>query len=137
MTLAQLPAFIERLMNGYRHDYGTVCHAVAACALAAAHAANRTEGGGITGFQAGAIMWEFIRHWRGLDGPTTLQEWGDALYPQNADRFNSINRDTLEWLQAEARKRLEEPGAHPNVQKHWEALAAGGGPFGLKVSDPA
>ena len=36
-------------------DYGTVCHAIALSAVA------RTAQGGITGFQAGAVMWEFIK----------------------------------------------------------------------------
>ena len=44
-------------------DYGTVCHAIALSAVATAWAANKTAQGGITGFQAGAVMWEFIKNW--------------------------------------------------------------------------
>ena len=62
MTLEELPAFIQELME-HDHDYGTVCHAIALSAVATAWAANKTAQGGITGFQAGAVMWEFIKNW--------------------------------------------------------------------------
>ena len=62
-TLETLPAFLNHLINDYGHDYGTICHAIAAGAIGAAYALERSPQGGITGFQAGCIMWCFIRHW--------------------------------------------------------------------------
>ena len=41
-----------------QHDYGTVCHALAAVALAGAYKANR-DWAGITGFQSGFVMWSW------------------------------------------------------------------------------
>src|SRR6266550_4316712 len=38
MTAEQLPAFIQHLLTDYDHDYGTICHAVAAAAIAGAQA---------------------------------------------------------------------------------------------------
>ena len=35
-TVETLPAFINHLMGDYEHDYGTVVHAISACAVAAA-----------------------------------------------------------------------------------------------------
>jgi len=51
MTVEQLPMFLKKLVEDYQHDYGTICHAVAAGALSAAHAVNHSPTGGITGFQ--------------------------------------------------------------------------------------
>ena len=62
-TLETLPGFINYVMNDYMHDYGTICHAVAACALASAWAANDSPNGGITGFQANFVMWDFVKQW--------------------------------------------------------------------------
>ncbi len=80
-TLESLPEFMRHLLSDYQHDYGTICHAVAACAVGAAWAANSAPHGGITGFQAGAVMWEFIRHWKydGQDKPLQLLDWENAL----------------------------------------------------------
>ena len=55
MTMADLPEFLRELTEDYDHDYGTICHAIAAAAVAAAWSVERTPQGGITGFQAGAI----------------------------------------------------------------------------------
>lgn len=35
-TKETLASFVDQVMNYYAHDYGTVCHAISACALAAA-----------------------------------------------------------------------------------------------------
>jgi hypothetical protein len=109
-TLETLPEFIRHVMNDYRHDYGTVCHAVAASAIAAAWAADREPNGGITGFQASAIMWEFIKHWgMQMEGPLRLIKYEMMLFPQEADRFQKvISQETWEWLQEKARERLAE-----------------------------
>lgn len=48
-TTKTLPVFIQHLTEDYRHDYGTICHAVAAAALAAAHAVDHAPCGGVTG----------------------------------------------------------------------------------------
>lgn len=134
-TQKSLPEFIRKLIKDYGHDYGTICHACAAAALGAAHAVNHSPTGGITGFQAGAVMWEFIMHWQGWDGPAMLRRGEDLLYPQYESKFRTISEDTHKWLQEEAQKHLLKDGetAHEAVRAHWEFIAAGGVPFGLSV----
>lgn len=136
-TLAELPEFLRKLTEDYGHDYGTICHAIAAGALAAARAINGSPQGGITGFQAGAIMWQFISEWMGKQGqPMRLVDYGDLLYPQYLDKFKTISADTWEWMQAQAKERLTEvEGAHPEVRSHWQAIADGNVPAGFAVSD--
>ena len=60
MTMDKLPAFLDHIMNDYNHDYGTICHAITAGGLATMHALDRSDAGGITGFQAGCIMWHIV-----------------------------------------------------------------------------
>ena len=148
-TVADLTEFVRHLTEDYRHDYGTICHAVAAAALAAAKTVDRSPSGGITGFQAGAIMWEFIRHWIKKEGPLRLIEYQEMLYPQKEDHFRTISKSTWEWLQKEARELLDgrknrnpdgsvfsdSVDAHPEVTAHWKSIAAGTIPFGYTVKE--
>ena len=133
--------FINHVMNDYAHDYGTVCNAVAASAVAAAWAANATEQGGITGFQAGAVMWRFIQNWNRTGNRTgmCLVDYDDMLYPQYSDRFDkTISPDIWEAIQEEAKKHLQEEVndghlVHPEVKAHWQSIVNGQIPFGYKL----
>ena len=138
-TLESLPAFMGKLLNDYEHDYGTICHAVTACAIGAAWAANHSEQGGITGFQATAIMWEFIKHWMSIKGPARLLEYRDMLYPQHREDFRTISPKTWADLQSEARAALARADGGefgkmpPDVKAHMERIVAGKVPFGYRV----
>lgn len=138
-TLESLPKFIDHVMNDYQHDYGTICHAVAACALAAVHAADNLPNGGITGYQAGFVMWDIIRQ---MNYPTNkcgmkLLDYDNMLYPQYANRFQkTIRENTWKALQEQARELLNtSKTAHPAVRAHWESIAAGNIPFGFTIRE--
>lgn len=133
-TLDTLPAFLMKLAK-VDHDYGTICRAIAAAAVGAAHAMNRTPRGGITGFQASCVTWDFLEHWGHIEPPATITRYGDMLYPQNEERFRTISKDTWEHLQTEARKLIAERDghAHPAVRAHWQTIADGTVPFGYSV----
>jgi len=137
-TLKTLPDFVSHVMSDYSHDYGTVCHAVAACALAAAWAANKEPNGGITGFQAGFVMWDFIKQWSFPYNKTGLRivDFDNMLYPQYEYKFNkTISKDLWEKLQDEAKNLLAEKGdfVHPTVSEHWKSIVAGVIPFGYSI----
>ena len=146
-TLETLPEFINHVMNEYDHDYGTVVHAISACAIAAAWAANREEGasGGITGFQAGFIMWDFIRQWSYMNNKTGMRliNYDDLLYPQYANKFEkTITSSTWEHVQKEAKAKIDEAHddahgyqVHPDVLAHWQSIADGKPPFGFTVKE--
>lgn len=111
MSLENLPEFINHLLNDYQHDYGTICHALAAGAIATLWAMNRVEQGGVTGFQASAIMWEFIRHWNYSSNKTGLRliNYDNMLYPQYSDKFQkTLSRDTWNAIQKAAKTEIEE-----------------------------
>lgn len=139
--LLMLPVFINHVMNDYEHDYGTVCHAIAACALAATWAANDEIGarGGITGFQAGFVMWDFIRQFMYENNKCGLRiiDYDKMLYPQYGDSFGKrispAVRDSLMKRSEELLK--ENSDAHPAVIEHWKAISTGHMPFGYIVAE--
>lgn len=139
MTLEKLPEFLNRLANSYGHDYGTICHAIAAAACAAARAMDRTDQGGITGFQGGAVMWEFIVHWdeSRLGKPLRILDYAEMLFPQCKEQFTTISESTWEYLQKRANELLaEHEGTYinPSVRDHWRRIANGEVPFGFSVA---
>ena len=139
ITEEELPDFFARIVHGYNHDYGTMCHAVAACALAAAAAASNDEDVGLSGFQAGFVMWDFIMNWTKTRNKCGLKliDYDDMLYPQYAERFEkTISKYNFELIQKKAMENLEKnKNAHPAVIAHWKKIAKGGVPFGYQVVD--
>lgn len=144
--LETLPAFMNHLLNDYGHDYGTICHAISACALAAAYAADNSAQGGITGFQAGAVMWDFVRQWSYSNNKTTLRiiDYDNMLYPQYREYFEgrTISKSTWELIQNEAKRRLEEAKSRLDVGpvseeviEHWKNIVNGVIPFGFKIQN--
>ena len=140
--MKSLPEFMRHVLNGYDHDYGTIIHAISACAIAAAWAADKSECGGITGFQAGFVMWDFIRYWSKNNNKVGLKlvDYDDMLFPQYQYRFEkTISPDTWKRLQEEANKNLENDlrsyPAHPAVLDHWHSIVDGKVPFGYTVSE--
>lgn len=136
-TTDDLVKFIEHLLHDYNHDYGTICHAVTAAAIAAAWVVDRDpRQGGITGFQASCIMWEFISHWGHKEGPMKLMCYDQMLYPQHDEQFASVlSGYTWQFLQERAQKFLDEKTqAHPDVLAHWQSIVAGQVPFGYTVT---
>lgn len=140
-TLETLPIFLAKLA-GLEHDYGTIVHATAAAAVAAAHAMDRSPHGGITGFQADCVKWEFLAKWAGVTGPARLLTFESMLYPHHADEFRTVlTPSAAEWLKNEATKKLAEfetgeleHRAHPAVVAHWRDLAKGWIPFGWSIA---
>lgn len=140
-TFDTLPEFIRHVMNDYDHDYGTVCHAISACAVATAWACDKMEGayGGITGFQAGFIMWGFIRHWRYTNNKCGLKilDYDNLLYPQYDYKFEkAISESRWKTVQKQAERLLKEDEfACHDVVDHWKSIVDGNLPFGFKIGD--
>lgn len=139
-TTETLPEFIRHLTEDYEHDYGTICHALAAGGIATMWAMNETSQGGITGFQAGAIMWEFIRHWNYNHNKAGMKiiDYDNLLYPQYDYKFDkSMSETTWDIIQKEASEKLKEKDypVHPDVKAHWESIVEGKIPFGFKINE--
>lgn len=138
-TVETLPAFVNHIMNDYDHDYGTVCHAVAACAIAAMEAANNTPNGGITGFQAGFVMWDFVRQvcYSSNKCGLRLIDYDNFLYPQYAYKYEkTISPATWKAIQEQAKKNLDDRDhAHSAILEHWKSIVDGKVPFGYIVKE--
>lgn len=132
-----LIVFLQRVKENCNTGYGTAPRAIAQAALATAW--YLASDFGITGFQAGCTMWDFIVDWSFSSNECGLKivDYDTMLYPQYAYKFEkTISKDTFEALQKSAKKRLEESErAHPNVIKHWESIVDGNVPFGYVIKD--
>ena len=134
----EFPEFFREMTEDYVHDYGTVCHAMSAIGLAAMFAFNNSNGasGGITGFQAGFVMWNIIYHmnYESNKCGLRLQDMDNLLYPQYEYKFTTISKDTWDAVKKEAQNCLLDRGdAHPDVVAHWKSIVDGNIPFGLKI----
>ena len=135
-SVEELVKFIDHLLNDYEHDYGTVVRAISAMTFATACMGATIEG--ITGFQAGFVMWDFIKLWEYPDNKTGMRlvNYDNMLYPQYDEYFSKvISKATWEELQAEAKKNLEEGAGADKVQEHWQSIIDGVVPFGFEVKD--
>lgn len=132
-----LVAFLQRVKDNCNTGYDTAPRAIAQAALATAW--YLASDFGITGFQAGFVMWDFIRDWQYSDNECGMKivNYDDMLYPQCEYKYEkTISRDTFEALQKTAKKNLEESEyAHPNVINHWKSIVDGNVPFGYVIRE--
>lgn len=137
-TLETLPEFMERILNEPQ-SYSSIVEAIAACAVGAAWAADRSDNGGITGFQGSCVMWRFIQNWMRLEDSCGLRliNYDDMLYPQYEDAFTkkTINKEIWEAMQKKATELWLEGSGSERVRDHWHSIMQGNVPFGYKVKD--
>ena len=120
----ELVAFLQRVKDNCNIGYGTAPRAIAQAALATAWYLSNEFG--ITGFQAGCVMWDFIRDWsfRGNECGLKIVDYDNMLYPQYKYKFQkTISKNTFEALQKSAKKHLEKSQfATSAVVKHWQSI---------------
>lgn len=137
----EIDAFIAEMMTDPLIDYGSVCLALGFAAAAAATAANRSPvNGGITGFQSGFVMWEFLRQWQpSMIGKsrTRIVNYDDMLYPQYEHKFApTITAGCWAELQKLAQAKLDDLTDDliaSTVVDHWKSIVAGRVPFGYII----
>lgn len=138
-SFEDLTAFLKDVEEHYNCGYGEAPRAMAQASLAVAWYLARKFG--ITGFQAGFVMWDFIRDWEFRCNQCGLKivDYDNMLYPQYDYKFEkTITPDTWYALQTAAKKNLEdhlENPAHPRVQEHWQSIVDGKVPFGYTVKE--
>lgn len=130
-----LAAYIKNVEENFGYGYGVAPRAIAQAALATAfYLCDRF---GLTGFQAGFVMWDFIRGWMFKNNKCGLKivNYDDMLYPQYEDKFEKIiSPDIWVNLQKEAAERLKtSAGANQHVVAHLESIVRGEVPFGYVV----
>lgn len=137
-TKEELDALLNEVVNDQDLDYGKIVYAMSGCMLAVSNYINRSEVGGITGFQASFIGWEMVKKFMHESKVAMrIVDYENMLYPQYKNRFEKrISRGIWFDLQERAKKLLKESkDAHPDVIKHWKKIANGKAPFGYKVEN--
>ncbi len=133
--------FIETVKNG-QHGYGTICVGIAQAMIATLEHINRSENGGITGFQASCVGWEVVKKTMMFgDGPVSMRIYENMLYPQYQDKFEKfLEHETWVWIQDEARKKYselkEDSLCVESVRSHLKSIVDGQVPFGYTVKNP-
>lgn len=132
-----LVEFLRHVKDNCNCGYGEAPRAMAQACLAVGW--YLADVFGITGFQAGCVMWDFIRDWNYSKNESGLKivDYDNMLYPQYRYHFEkTIKPSVWEALKKEAAKRLEDSKyAHPDVINHWKSIVAGNVPFGYSVKD--
>lgn len=115
-------------------DYGGIVIACMAGMIGAFHVVNRSDAGGITGFQAGYIMWECIRRFGmfGDDAILRIVDYRDLMFPQCDYNFTTIPSSSRDKLVAAA-KSYDTKNCHPDVANRIKSIAEGNLPCGLEV----
>lgn len=153
-TVEDFLAFHDHLIHDYKHDYGTVVHAISAVSVAAACLClGDPANGGISGAQASGVMWEWLAGWgTGPANAGRMLDYEDMLWPNYERKFNQLSHGTWTFLQQRAAEELAaddlvvegpEMGkdgarikASPRVRAHWQSIVDGVVPFGYKL-EPA
>lgn len=137
-TFDDLISFLQNVKEDCNTGYGEAPRAIAQAALATAWYLSSEFG--ITGFQAGCVMWDFIRDWQYRDNKCGLKiiDYDKMLYPQYEYDFTkqTLYTDIFEEMQKEAKELLtNSKGAHPNVIAHWQSIVDGNVPFGYELEE--
>lgn len=101
----ELVSFLQKVKDNCNTGYGTAPRAIAQAALAVVWYLSSDFG--ITGFQAGFVMWDFIKDWRFSDNECGLKilDYDNMLYPQYEDKYEKIiSSDTFEALQKKSKE---------------------------------
>ena len=136
VTTTTLSTFINKIVNGYEHDYGTIAHAITASGLAAMLAVIKEHP--ISAQQANFIMWNFIYRWMYPNNKCglVLLNYDNLLFPQYEEMFDKVlSPEVFEALQKEASDLLEARGdnIHEDVKAHLQSIVDGKPPFGFKI----
>lgn len=137
-TFEDLTTFLKDVEENYNFDYGVAPRAMAQASVAVAY--YLSDKFGITGFQAGFVMWDFIFDWMYRDNECGMKivDYDDMLYPQYDYKFGKVIRSST-WanIQKKANRYLKEDSehAHPDVIAHWKSIVDGKVPFGYVVKD--
>lgn len=137
-TPDEFVAFILQI-ESHEHDYGTIVYACSAAAIAGFNVMNRSKQGGITGFQAGCLMWEMVRKFGMFsEGPLRIQDFDQIRYPQYDDKWPvRITPASAAVLQERARKMVDEQGdlVSPAVLERNREISAGKFPGFVTVAE--
>lgn len=135
MTDDEIKEFTDSILEGYHHDYGTQCHAVASAISAQLH--NYLYKYGMTGMQSSFVTWGIIRQMFNIEVGAKLINYDKMLYPQYKDDFTdqSIHQSIFEALQNKAEDKLNDGINNERVASHMQSIVEGKVPFGYTLEE--
>jgi hypothetical protein len=121
----------------FKHDYGTIIMGILGAMKGAFNVINRSENGGITGFQASCLAHELIQEYMMIKPPYRIVQYDHLLYPQYENRFEKkISMKTHQDLIKKAKDNLKEKEmVHPDVKEHWVKISEGWLPFDFTIGE--
>jgi hypothetical protein len=135
-----LAEFVKYLARGIRQNGDTVPHALHAVMRAAFVAMSYEARVPLTQVQTDALGWMLVRDFFivGPNDPLRLVNYAELLNPECADTFTAIPPTTWERVRENARAMLTHPilaqFAGEELRAHWQSVAEGNVPFGLRVA---
>ena len=132
-SLEDLFELIKEVKENFNYDYGVAPRTIGEiCARLANYLSNEM---GLTGFQAGFVMWTFIESYMYPNNKCGMKilDYDDMLYPQYEDKFKGSIIPKYTWgnIQKQAKEKIEKDSnfASPSVIRHWESISNGNVPF--------
>lgn len=140
-TTEDVKNLVGEVITDFNYDYGVAPRSISAAIVAIANYMSRKMG--ITGFQAGFVMWGFIKGFMRIGKcGLKLVDYDDMLYPQYEYKFveKKISKETWKNIQKQAKINLEENEkkhyhAGEYVVNHWKSIVDGNVPFGYEVEE--
>lgn len=141
VTLDNLKEFIEKLVENGRGSYDGAVKATGLAASAIAWIMCKKLD--LTGFQASAVNFEFLRDWYYRSNKTGLRiiNYDDFLYPQYEYKYQkTISKDLWDAMQKAAADEIENAKeksytVNESVANHWRSIIEGKVPFGYVVTE--
>lgn len=135
-TQEQLNELLKEIIER-SHSYDSIVNGCFAGMVGAFNVINRSENGGITGFQAGYLGWAAIEKFMSIEAPARILDFNKLLYLQHEDDFaKTISKEAWLNIQGKAEKNIKDhTNAHPDVIAHWQSIVAGKVPFDYIVTE--
>ena len=136
--IEELADLIKEVETKFNYDYGVAPRCIGAVSAVVANYLSYKMG--ITSFQAGCAMWDFIQSYIYTSNKCGLKlvDYDNMLYPQCDYKFEkTISKETWELLQKQAKENLEKDSdfAVKAVVEHWKSIVNGNAPFGYVVEE--
>ena len=123
-------------LQSFKHDYGTTVWAASMVMRKAFYLWNRSEEGGITGFQASCLAWDMMDFF-GMKDPVGMRLMGysELCFPEREGHFCEIPYEIWEMVRKFADEQIKDHGDSmlASHRSHMIDVRDGKVPFGLRV----
>lgn len=131
----ELAELAKEICEKFNFDYGVVPRSIGAFLVVAANYFCHEMG--VTGFQAGFIMYDFIRGFMYPHNKCGIRvvDYDELLYPQYIEKHTTIPESVWNNIMREAKTKLDEDKVycHPCVVQYWQDVSKGIVPKEIRI----